>query len=163
MPFPEPQKPCDCSQLLHCRQCIPQPTSSAPFLFSAAQRSPGGLSVLLPFLRGHVSAVSSFIHNLMPGFLLPSAHLSEPFLPHHSDVFSILSVTLFRLKVRHPHLQPLFPPTAACANNRIAFVLPASSCLSQHRADSKDREASPWLGASLPSTPVLGVELETQN
>lgn len=163
MPFPRPRESCDCRQLLSWCGCGPLPTPAAPFPSPAAQRLLGGMSVPLPLLRGRVSVVSSFIYNLMPGFLLPSAHLSETFLLHGSDLFSILGATLSGLKVSHPHLQLRFPSAAACANNRITFVLLASSCLSQHRADRKGRKAFPWLGAYLPLPPVLGVEIQTQN
>lgn len=141
MPFPEPQEPCDCSQRLNrCWSSQSSADTCSPISQPCHPRSLGGMNVPLPFLRGRVSVVSSFIYNLMPGFLLPSAHLSETFLLHRSDLFSVLSATLVGLKVSHPHLQLRFPAAAACANNRITFVLRASSCLSQHRADRKLRK-----------------------
>ena len=132
MPFTKPHEPCDCNQLFNCCHCSPLLTSAIPFPSPVVEMSFGGMIVSLPFLRGPVFVVSSFVYNLMPDFLLPSAHLSEIFLLDWSDLFSILSATLSGLKVSHPHPQLRFPSTAVCANSRITltcfagFLLPLS-------------------------------------
>lgn len=105
MPFTKPHEPCNWNQLLTCCQCSPLLTSAIPFPNRMAKKLFEGLIVLLPFLRGHVFLVSSFLYNLMSDFLFPSPHLSETFLLDRSDLFSILSEILSGLKVSHPHLQ----------------------------------------------------------
>lgn len=132
VPSTKPHKPCDCDQLLNCCPRRPRLTPAIPFPSPAAKRLSGGMIVLLPFLRGHVFVVSSFLYNLMPDFLLPSAHLSETFLPGWSDPFPILREAPFGRKVSRPHPQPCCPSAAAGANSRITrtcfagFLLPLS-------------------------------------